>query len=282
MKMFVKIVFIFITLINLNSFAQFKTENIPFTGYLPVDAELISEKYSPSVVNVHMPSSEKKSVFLAGLMSLVVPGTGEIYAGDYLKAGIFMAVEAAVITTALIYDKKGDDQTDKFEGYADENWSVVKYAKWLNTHRNAQIAIDETTPGLKPWERVDWNQLHIYESEFSHKLPNHGDQQYYELIGKYQQYSGGWNDFDPNDPEFHNLSPNFLFYSSMRGEANDLYNIASKAVIGLYINHFLSMLDAAWSVINYNKDIAMNVRFERTEFADHSELIPTLNLKFSF
>jgi hypothetical protein len=29
----------------------------------------------------------------------------------------------------------------------------------------------------------------------SHRLPPHGDQQYYEMIGKYHQYSPGWNDF---------------------------------------------------------------------------------------
>jgi hypothetical protein len=64
-------------------------------------------------------------------MSLVIPGAGEFYAGSYWKAAAFVIVEAAVITTAIIYDNKGDDQTERFENYADENWSVVKYAEWL-------------------------------------------------------------------------------------------------------------------------------------------------------
>ncbi len=79
----------------------------------------------------------KKSPILAGVLSLLVPGAGEIYSEEYLKAGIFLAIEAAVITTAVIYDNKGDDKTTEFQNYADDyksdkvtghNWSVVNYA----------------------------------------------------------------------------------------------------------------------------------------------------------
>jgi hypothetical protein len=59
------------------------------------------------------------------------------YNEDYWIAGVFVVIEAALITTAVVYDNKGDDQTEYFESYADDytnpdhNWSVVRYAEWL-------------------------------------------------------------------------------------------------------------------------------------------------------
>ena len=67
-----------------------------------------------------------------------------------------------------------------------------------------------------------------------------------------------------------------------RGKANDFYAVASTAVIGIYINHFLSSLDAVWSASLYNKNIAMKVRVQQNDFADHTEYIPTINLQFNF
>ena len=73
----------------------------------------------------------------------------------------------------------------------DENWSVVDYAEYLNS-RGAAVEINPDQL-LPPWERiVSWSQLNAAEEEYaelgSHKLPPHGEQQYYELIGKYHQY----------------------------------------------------------------------------------------------
>jgi len=233
-------------------------------------------------------NENKKSPMLAGLMSVLIPGTGEIYTEEYLKAGIFIAVEAAVITTAIIYDGKGEDKTTEFENYADDytnpnhNWSVVKYAQWLNqyviTNEADKIIIDPDTE-LPPWKRVDWNQLNSVESG-SHKLANHGEQQYYEMIGKYPQFSPGWNDFNSSD--YHDISENFLFYSGMRGDANDFYSVAKTAVIGIYVNHFLSSLDAIWSATNFNKDLAVKIRLDNIQFADHAEFYPKLYLTYNF
>lgn len=172
---------------------------------------------------------------------MLIPGAGEIYSEEYLKAGIFLAIEAAVITTAVIYDGKGDDKTTEFQNYADDyqnpehNWSVVRYAEWLNQYEGASISIN-SDESLPPWERVSWAEVNAAETG-SHKLPRHGEQQYYELIGKYHQYSSGWNDFSGAGNK-DQISPNFTFYSGMRGEANDFYSTASTAVIGIYVNHF--------------------------------------------
>jgi hypothetical protein len=225
---------------------------------------------------------------------LIVPGSGEFYSENYLKAGIFFAVEAAVVTTAIIYNKKGDNKTNEFQNYADQNWSVVKYAKWIVDHRDQLGLPDNLTysdiitkddPALPPWEQVNFNRLNYYESQassFTHQLASHGEQQYYELIGKYHQFSPGWAEFSPSDNDTHDIPPQFLFYSGMRGKANDYYNFAETAVKVIYLNHFLSALDGIWSAISFNKDLVINARVETLNLTDRSLIIPTLKVRYNF
>lgn len=290
MKKMLFLIIIFI--INADSFGQ---ENISFTqtGNLSFDAKQVLESYKESnLPQIVLQNENKKSPFLAGILSLLVPGTGEIYSEEYLKAGIFIALEAAVITTAVIYDGKGDDKTTEFQNYADaynnpnHNWSVVKYAQWLvqYEHNNDQdllnriiISSDETLP---PWQRVNWAELNAAEKG-SHKLPRHGEQQYYELIGKYHQYSSGWNDFTGGGNK-DQISPNFIFYSGMRGEANDFYSVASTAVIGIYVNHFLSALDAVWSATQFNRDLAVKFRLDNIQLTDRAIFYPKVILTYNF
>ena len=68
----------------------------------------------------------------------------------------------------------------------------------------------------------------------------------------------------------------------MRGDANDLYAIASTAVIGIYVNHFLSALDAVWSAVSYNKDLAVKLRLDNTQLVDGTIFYPALHLTYSF
>jgi hypothetical protein len=261
--------------------SNFQFSQTKLTGILNEDSKIAFEETKNLSIQYAAPVQSKKSPMLAGLLSLIVPGAGEVYTGEYVKAAIFAAVETAVITTAIIYDNKGEDKTTEFEGYADGEWSVVKYADWLNTHKGKTITIDRN-PDLKPWEAVNWDELNAAEDGFSHKLPPYGEQQYYELIGKYPQYSPGWREFDPADDDYHHVPPQFLSYAGMRGKANDYFNVASKAVIGIYINHFLSTLDAVWSAVSFNNDLSLNIRAENIHFADIDELIPVINLKYSF
>jgi hypothetical protein len=282
---------IFSVLIFAFFFSQFalsqiaENKDLNLSGSLYNDSKIILKSFHQ--IETHPFADDipgRKSPMLSGFFSALIPGAGQIYNEDYWIAGIFVALEAAFITTAIIFDKKGDDQTESFQNYADENWSVVDYAKWLIQYRNHSITIDETTPGLQPWERVNWNELNAAEnseSDLSHTLPRHGEQQYYEQIGKYHQYSSGWNDYS-GGANHNNISPNFLFYAGERGQANDFYNTASTAVIGIYVNHLLSAAEAVWGATRFNKNIAVNLRVETHNLAGGVELVPTLKMRFSF
>lgn len=292
MKNLLLVLFTISMLSNPIVFAQ-SAENFnnKLTGNLQQDSRIMSDDLQVGKqINLFPESTDKKSAFLAGVLSFLVPGAGEFYSGEYLKAGIFLGVEAAVITVALTYDKKGNDQTESFQNFANQNWDAARYAQWTLDHLqqlNASVTPEEInyySENLFNGETVNWNILNDMERSigngYSHSLPPFGDQQYYELIGKYPQYAGGWNDFNSDD--YHDISPNFTYYSGERGKANDYYNVASKAVIGIYINHFLSTLDAVWSAISFNNNIAMNLRVNNFQFVGRTELIPTFSIRYSF
>ena len=129
---------ILITLITSVNLSQTVEEKLILSGNLSTDAKILFNQYvEPAAPQFSYSVENKKSPILAGVMSLIIPGSGEIYVGEYLKAGIFLAIEAAVVTTAFVYDGKGDDKTTEFQNYADDytnpdhNWSVLKYAQWL-------------------------------------------------------------------------------------------------------------------------------------------------------
>ncbi len=292
----VKSVLILILLISAQLLAQENSkQSIMFTGNLKFDSELSNQQMQPlqKVEPNIFVESNKKSPFLAAIFSLIVPGSGEIYSKSYLKAGIFLAVEATLITVGIIYNKKGDNQTSNFENYADQNWSVVRYAKWLVDNRETLGLPSDLTYGdiitndnqsLPPWKQVNFQKLNFYETQvvegagFTHKLPVHGDQQYFELIGKYHQYNPGWDDYSQGT-DYRTLTPHFVLYSGMRGDANDLYNVSTKAVAGIYINHILSALDAAWTTTIYNKEFAMQFRVKPLDMAEGTVLVPTVNFR---
>lgn len=265
-------------------------QNLNLTGNLSTDSNLILDDYDqadqPSFSYASIEG--KKSPLVAGLLSAVIPGAGEFYTGEYWRAAIFAVLEAGLITTAIIYNNKGDDKTTEFENYADNisnssGWSVVRYAEWMNDFKGTNIQIN-SNESLPPWERVNWQELNDAERSiqgFSHTLPQHGEQQYYEQIGKYFQYSSGWADYSGGENNA-NVSPFFKFYSGLRGDANDLYNISSKAVVGIYINHLLSTIDAVWAAVQYNSDLSVKLRIDSYQFAQDYHYIPTLHLQYQF
>ncbi len=258
------------------------------SGNLHSDSKILFNNSEAQTQNFSFPSPNKKSPLIAGLLSVVFPGAGEVYAESYWKAAVFAAVEVSAIVVATSYNNKGDNQTNYFQNYADGHWSIKRYAEW--TVKNAQyinssVNISEYNV-INSDGSVNHPELNRLEralgSGYSHALPPHGEQQYYELIGKYPQYSHGWDDAIQSDIDFHILSQNFLDYSKMRGKANDYYNVSDKAVIGLYINHLLSGLDAAWSAISFNKDVAVNIRVNQINTGDNLTFYPTVYVQYSF
>jgi hypothetical protein len=238
-------------------------------------------------------ASGDKSPWIAGAMSLVVPGSGEIYSESYLKGGIFLAAEAAGWIVHFAYNKKGDDQEVLFKAYANEHYSAVRYVNWtldnltrLNPnppyneaqyiqkiYGGSSLADPSTCP--PPFSCINWVELNNMEREvssgvlngYTHSMPYYGEQQYYELIGKYEQFSRGWDDSDPTNPletaiPVRTTSKRQKFYADMRAQANDYYDVASTFAGVIVLNHIVSAIDAFWSATRFNSSLHANIEME--------------------
>ena len=270
-----------------------QNSKLNMVGNLRIDSKTIEKEitFNPKLKLIQ--EENRKSPILAALFSLVVPGSGEFYAESYLKSAIFFLVEVSAITADIIWTKKGDNLTKDFQNFANEHWSAVRYSEWLNTY-SSQLGV-ENAPHIDidpdaakpPWKRVNFNQINQVEelvSTFSHRLLPWGEQQYYEVIGKYKQFNHGWDQSDPNTPLYlENVPQQMLDYSAMFTKPDEtFYKYASTAAVVLVVNHVLSALDAAWSTSRYNKNLTANLEIKRIDYLYTVDYYPQLNLKIQF
>ncbi len=242
----------------------------------------LEEKYSSSIGA----NPKEKSPYLGALFSGIIPGTGELYAKSYVKAAIFAAIETGLWIAYANYESNGDDQTAEYQNYANQNWDVYKYAGWLkqeNFSGSSEINLESDKETLR-------RQINVCEAQnFSHQLPPYGAQQYYELIGKYQNFVTGWADADLNVVNRNNYgtykTTMFTDYSYSRQDANDYYDNATTSLTLVVLNHLLSAADAAWSVSMFNKDLKVktSVHMEnRYTSLGEQKMIPVANLNIKF
>lgn len=226
-------------------------------------------------------SPVRKKPGFALISSAVIPGSGQAANGKWLRAGAYILAEAVLLTVHLTSLHDAREQERQYEQFANQNWSVVTYARWLdNYYENNGIAsqpIDELRSqieGIDPTYNtdVDWNVVDIEllrrverntpfiypdrtGNNFSHVMPDYGSQQYYELISKYYQYGPGWRDFGSRyklNWDGTDMPPNFFKGSKMAETFNDNYRLAGNMVSLLILNHIISAFDAFLTVKTKN------------------------------
>jgi hypothetical protein len=208
-------------------------------------------------------SSGKKSPKLAFIMSLVLPGLGEFYTG-YAKRGVaFMGIEALTWINYARWRGKGNDLKGDFRKYADQHWNEAKYRSWqeYNAAHGRPYNETETLPckhDTGDCEKVD-------------------TQQYYEMIGKYDQFVFGWSDVGDvgfsviNNEVTSNLRED---YENRRNDSNRNLKRAS-FIIGIAVaNRVVSAVHASNRASRYS--IAMST------FNQSGRAEPTLYLSRKF
>ncbi len=258
---------------------------------LELKDKVLNQNSNDHLNNIKEPvitNAGEKSPYLGALFSGIIPGTGELYAKSYIKSAIFFAVEAGLWILYANYENEGDDQTVAYQNYANQYWSINKYAGWLVQEQFTGYGAI-TNP-----DNPDHNQLrkqiNVVEAQnFSHQLPPIGDQQYYELIGKYQNFVTGWSDADLNVVNRNNFgtykTDMFIGYSYDRQEANSYYDKGTTTLTFVILNHILSAADGAWSVSMFNKDLKIKtgVHLEnKYSFTGEKKLLPVGNLSVTF
>ncbi len=269
----------------------------------PKKSPALTGSLQADVVYATLPSGEPwrmqsveatpRSVPIALGLSAAVPGLGQAYNKNWIRAGIYFALDAASIFGYFKWRGEGNDGIDFYEDYANQNWSPIKYAEWLNGYSGyGGPPIDVSDPTLNainfdnpgqwtPAERnlvqglidtitaAERQSIHIETgAAFSHVLPDFGAQQYYELIGKYFQYAPGWDDYtaepdeDPEDPSVMAKDAQFYYYSGIHADANTLLRRSSRLSALLLLNHVISAFDAALSARLHNVRLKSGITME--------------------
>jgi hypothetical protein len=178
--------------------------------------------------------------------SLLVPGLGQFYNGSKAKAAGFFALDVASWVFHFKHYASGNDKTAEFEKFQQTNWKLSRYEnKYL----------------LWVYGKTDDDSISGFQ-EISHHLPDTRTQQYYEMTGKYDQFSWGWIDatytgdsidyFAPPNPAMpaitnHQFAPQSAMrqqYEGMRFDANHQFSVANRWVIISLANHVVSAFEA--------------------------------------
>lgn len=277
---------------------------IPWTKALIRAALLYNTAGSVEAYLTQAGKDGRRSIPLTFALSAAVPGLGQVYNGHWTKAFVGVALEAFIITSWLTTRSNGLDEEDEFRAFAQQDWNPLQYAAWLNDYavflqeeHGATVtappitlagdvdfqnpnswSLDDQKAADQMFAQVQAIERQMFHPEtgatFSHRLPDFGDQQYYELIGKYFQFAPGWGDypewvteegeFTPAiDPEMSgtggtkpNVSATFYRYADDHEHAQDLLRKASRVSMLLIVNHLVAAVDAAISAKLHNDRIS--------------------------
>ncbi len=241
--------------------------------------------------------SQLKSPGLALLFSAAVPGAGELYVGAEKRAIGFFAVEVASWTWYFTQHGAGKDKEDEYMDFANHEWDEELYFYWYSHWEdwyNARMGDNDP-----PFERI-----------FTHHLPDAKNDDYYEMIGKYDQFSYGWigdptilpGEYAPNDSllgysfeqtTYHicrtggdpTAKANRNKYVNLRGDANDLLKRATWGISASLFNHVISALDAALAAKAFNRRALEEARYPqlRMELDRYAgEVIPKFTITQRF
>ncbi len=232
-----------------------------------------------------------KSTHRAFLMSLLVPGAGQVYTkSSFIKPILFLGIEAATIAGYLNFHGKGEDKRDVYEAYADENWSYDRYIQSLeHFYSSAEWQYGDTAKWYESSDEfVGWTNTfseHLGGSidPVSDSLRPSQDHAYYENVGKYPQFQFGWDgtDFTEVDSLFRvQNSAKKNTYLGLRKDANEEFSKATTMLFITMANHLVSAFDAALSARRHNhkQEALAEVSFRMRYVMHYGKPMPKLTM----
>ena len=171
------------------------------------------------------PDNRAPQAWKAALASLVVPGSGQIWTGRRGGWG-FVAAEVVLVGGGVWAGSRGRGRQGEYERFADQYWDRDRYLEYIATY--------EAVTGSQ------WPYDH-------HTLPPDGTRchDYYEMIGKYEQFAPGWDDWSAwYDVSYRGKSTHRDSYLQMRLEANRYLKWALTAGGLVFLNHVAASAEA--------------------------------------
>jgi hypothetical protein len=248
--------------------------------------------------------SPKKALF----MSLIVPGLGQAYVGhsffNYARGAAYFIGDVALAYGWHYYvGLKQDREITKYQAFADKNWRQWKYedsvltykekSKDLNQHRESYcdaVQSRNSSHGALLYSGcLDPDKSSEYAS-FKNEYRDTGSavsvgalradfpnaQQFYEMIGKENEFITGWIDapaMKMGDSAWYAVNDSGTVvldaakrpvlastayqqrYIDMRAQANDYARMQAWFLGGMVVNHIVSAIDAALAARYHNKSL---------------------------
>jgi len=233
------------------------------------------------------------------LASLVVPGLGQYMNKSPLwKTALFAGIEVAGVAGYITWTKRANDVTSEYEDWADEHWDMKR---WVGESSSLLSAIQ--SGGYQSVNDVIVDGSHhitiivdgFYKSsDILVENPNIEyleirDWDFYEGIGKYDQFVAGWDDASSDwkiieknikdgDDELIVMTPNKRHYLDLRNDSNVLYRNAKFAISAIVFNHVFSALDALW---NSNKNKELSYKLDVSKQLDDKFVIKGISVEWN-
>jgi len=228
--------------------------------------------------------SPKKAMF----MSLLLPGSGQMYVGGqsrYIRGTFYLAEEIALIS-GLYYHSiyKYNNQVKKYKDFAKANFSISRYEKAMYDIYASMYP--DNLKNLYGTERENYckafygnnaafvNPCVEYFGKDLSKNPNdntplYNSATFYQVIAN-ENFVLGWADVELNDGVEQNLNQeypehiklgkagtlkNYDEYVALRRKANNLADRQAIFLGVIILNHIVSAIDAALSASAHNSSL---------------------------
>ncbi len=252
----------------------FLTFSLLFSLYIPLNAQ-----DTTSVVIVDEPQAHYPGKPL--IMSLVLPGAGQYHNKSPMwKTATFLGVELTSLVAWRQFTNKAKTLRDEFQSFADSNWDLSTWYQFTDIGPTTKIEHDG-----RQWTENDFKAMTSYEG--THHLTLHltgvladqfgefissdslsllsayldsgvinvvRDRHFYENIGKYDQFVGGWSDANTDwyweekqledSTEIVIKTPLKTDYLDQRYVSNQMLTMAKYSITTLLFNHVISGLEA--------------------------------------
>ncbi|MCH7887138.1 MAG: hypothetical protein IIA58_04175 [Candidatus Marinimicrobia bacterium] len=229
-------------------------------GFLVKREVALSSGESLSLVylNTTIQDSVGKRVFakrpgLSFMSSAVLPGAGQYYNGSLKKALGFLVAEIGLWWGYTTLQGNANDKVDEYKTFADEYWSF-----------DAWIASGDTA-GDGGGHKIARN-------------PNTGDpvknNEYYENIGKYDQFNRGW----AGAFSLKELTEERSEYIKMQDDANNLFSLATTVASTVMLNHIISAAEAVYTAKKLNDKASMTISLKAIPVKTQDRIIGRLSL----
>ncbi|MBX2989769.1 MAG: hypothetical protein KF749_01230 [Bacteroidetes bacterium] len=185
---------------------------------------------------------KKKSVGLAALYSLLLPGLGEYYADGFSSGKYFSIAEGALWLTYITFDVYGASLKDDAIRFAAANAGIDPIGK------DDQFFIDIGN--------------FLNTAEFDEKRNRERDPQ--RTYGNRAGYAWNWGPAESPQSDI-----NRALYKDQRVSGENMLNNRKFVVAAIVINHVASAINAARIAISYNREI----RDELTQYQFKADVL---------